>query len=330
MSLLQTHALDAPNSRAIARQLLELAQDPDNQPFIAQEKGCLAGLVGYVVHPDADVALMASRTLEFLASHPQNKRSMREFPGLLDALNEAHSRPDGNERTKEFAGNALVRLGVALPRATTGQPAPAAPQGENAPHAHNTAERVAGDFASKKYYTLTLAVEGLDDNGTAVVVQRVLVNVRGVVSVALQRERGLAVVGTRGDALSLDDLCDTLARAGISSTSWPPPAPPAIATVHGPSANESQLSSGPGASPAPAASGSPASNSHDDSGYLNEADYSSDSVHEGTIARWGVSSLEARLAEQRREEELRAEKTERLLSKVTSIVSSAGSWLMGW
>ena len=73
MSLLAQCTQDVPNSRAIAKQLLTLSQDPDNQPFIVQEQGCLAGLVQYSAHVDTDVVLMATRALQFLSSHPQNK-----------------------------------------------------------------------------------------------------------------------------------------------------------------------------------------------------------------------------------------------------------------
>ena len=373
-SLLDTHGLDAPNSRAIARQLMELSQDPDNQPFIAAERGCLAGLVGYVVHPDAEVALMGARTLEFLSGHPQNKKLMKEFPGLIDAVAEAYARggDDGAnvnaavyggvslaDRTKEFAGKTLRNLGVALREdasssnrdawwhgasatsntsSSFGEPSStndenAAPDNRSPSHTTTTPVKPtassASNAAARKYFSLTLHVDGLEDNGTAMVAQRVLLNVKGVISVSLQREKSQAVVGTRGDELTMDELCDALSRAGLSATSWPPPPPPTTTAATSATSFVNESSAGADASPAAKANAT-SSNNAEDSGYLNEADYSTESFHEGTIARWGVSSLEARLAEQRREEELRQQKTERLITKVSSIVSSAGSWLMGW
>jgi len=80
---MDTSGIDVPSSRAIAKQLLTLAQDADNQPFIVQEKGCLAGLIQYTLHDDVDVVLMSLRALEFLASHPSNKETMRDFPDLV-------------------------------------------------------------------------------------------------------------------------------------------------------------------------------------------------------------------------------------------------------
>src|SRR4051794_7392699 len=98
--------LDAPNSKAIVAQLLRLSQEPENQPIVAQEKGCLAGLVDYLRHLDTEVVLMAARTLEFLSSHPQNKKIMKELPGLLDTLNETYASSSGADnisvRTKEL------------------------------------------------------------------------------------------------------------------------------------------------------------------------------------------------------------------------------------
>jgi FtsH-binding integral membrane protein len=83
---MDTSGMDVPNSRAIAAQLLVLSQDPENQQYIVQEQGCMAGLVGYLDHPEHEVALMATRALQFLSSNARNKRPMAVFPGLVSEL----------------------------------------------------------------------------------------------------------------------------------------------------------------------------------------------------------------------------------------------------
>ena len=93
--------IDVPNSRALVKQILILAQEAENQPFIAQgkpvrnnfveemvtlssaEDGCLSGLCNYLNHEDTDVVLMAARSMQFLASHPSARTHLIRFPNLL-------------------------------------------------------------------------------------------------------------------------------------------------------------------------------------------------------------------------------------------------------
>jgi hypothetical protein len=301
---MDTTLLDVPNSKAIAKQLLELSQDPANQPFIVQEQGCLQGLVSYTQHSDQDVVIMAVRTLQFLSTHPQNKKAMRDFPALVDKLTLVSLNATTHSRAKEFAALALVNLGVLTQQAEVWW-------GEK----ENTAEDVVDSQTNTaagggKFHTLVMQVDGLDDAGTCAVAQRVLVNVKGVISVSIDKARGHALVGTRENGecgeMLVDKLQDALMRAGISSSPWPPAQP----LNH----NLSTMSS----------------SGEDDSGYLDAAEYEALGDGGGALTRWGHSSLEARLAEQRREEEMRMERAERLLNKVRGVLSSAGNWLMGW
>jgi len=282
---MDTTILDIPNSRAIAKQLLELSQDPANQPFIVQEQGCLQGLVSYSQHADQDVVVMAVRTMQFLSGHPQNKKAMRDFPGLVDKLTQV-SCTGTHPRAKEFSAQALVNLGVLT---------------QQKDWWNEDKENATDSNKNSQFHTLVVQVDGLDDAGTCSVAQRVLVNVKGVISVSIDKVRGHALVGTRdGDDALMERLQEALAKAGLNGNPWPPVSPANL--------NASNMSS-----------------AEDDSGYLDANEYEG-----GALSRWGHSSLEARLAEQRREEELRQAKTERLLTKVGSALTSAGSWLLGW
>lgn len=94
--------IDIPNSRALVKQILTLAQDVDNQPFIAQgkatsftsnifftltiEEGCLSGLCNYLKHEENDVVLMASRSIQFLSSHPLAREPLKTFPNMVTTL----------------------------------------------------------------------------------------------------------------------------------------------------------------------------------------------------------------------------------------------------
>ena len=85
---------DIQQSEIIQARKFKLEWDnPDNQTFIVQEAGCMAGLVSYLEHEDIDVVLMSARTLQFLASHPNNKKAMRDFQSLVPTLVKIYTRP---------------------------------------------------------------------------------------------------------------------------------------------------------------------------------------------------------------------------------------------
>jgi len=291
---MDTTRLDVPNTRAITKQLLELSQETANQPFIVQEPGCLQGLVTYSQHSDHDVVVMAVRTMQFLSSHPQNKKPMREFPGLVDKLTSVSLTCTDN-RAKDFSAQALINLGVLIRNKDW--------------WADESEEKKENVEANRSFHTIVMQVDGLNEAGTCAIAQRVLVNVKGVISVAIDKARGHVLVGTRADSDDnlVDKLQEALAQAGLNGEPWPP-ASPAL--------NLSAASA--------------AADDDDESGYLDEKEYEQMGNIGGALARWGHTSLEARLAEEKREEELRQAKAERLLQKVGSALTSAGSWLLGW
>ena len=300
--MFSTASLDIPNSKSIARQLLELSQDPQSQPYICAENGCVLGLVSYLSLNDVEVVMMSARTLQFLSSHPQNKKILRDFPGLVDALMGIYARKNVNAKTREFTIGTLENLGVALNDQNDDD---ADKENTTTTNRFNKASSTTPTPAAK-YSTLTIQINSLDDPSIASLSQRILLNTAGVISVTIDKFRGLAVIGTRTDDKSLlEKIQDSLSNAGLTSSPWPPPA----------TKNESLNSSA----------------TSDDSGYLNESDFETpQGGASGAISKYGMSSLEARLEQQRREEEARKAKTDDLLSKVGSIVASASSWLLGW
>ena len=70
--------------------------------------------VGYVVHEDADIVLMSSRALQFLSSHPANRKLMKEFPELVAHLTLTYSQSGTHPKAKEFSLGALRNLGVSV------------------------------------------------------------------------------------------------------------------------------------------------------------------------------------------------------------------------
>ena len=291
---MDTTVIDVPNSRAIAKQLLTLAQDPDNQPFIAQEAGCMAGLVSYLEHEDVDVILMSARTLQFLASHPSNKKTMRDFNSLVPNLVKIYTRPNVHPKAKEFAEIALDSLGVSFHKESENDENNPAGQRSAAPQ--KTPSKVVA--IAKPFQSVSLRLGADISESTADLVKRTLIHVSGVISVTLDQESGVATVGTREDKNAMIAAIEAaLSDVGVETDGG----------------------------------GQEEGDDMDMPEYANESDYEDDDVSDNAVSRWGVSSLEARLERQRENEERRkAEKSERLIGKVGNALSSASSWLMGW
>lgn len=285
---MDTTSILNPDSYAISKQLLQLSKKPENRPFIAAEKGCLAGLISYVSHDDVDVVLMSTRTIQFLSSHPKNKKSMRENRELIAALTAVYSNEESHRRAVEFTGDALENLGVAISYSALND------ENNRATQAARCAKN------TKPFHTICVQLSGVDARMRRTL-ERALVEVDGVISVTVDEDKQRALVGTRrGDEIHAE-LKKAIQLAGA----------------------DSELDA--------STASSSTSVSDDDSGYLDVKDYDEEEKGDRAVARWGVSTLEDRLDEQRKAEEMRlAERSERLISQVSGALSSAGSWLMGW
>jgi len=304
---MDTAGFDVPNSRAIVKQLLTLSQDPDNQPFIVQERGCLAGLVQYVLHEDLDVVLMATRALQFLSSHPENKSTMREFLDLVDNLNEARSRSFEHPRVGEFIGGIFANLNLTMPENAALDSD--YKNDENVSMLGNS--QMSMGLATKKhvgerkYKTITFYVDDIDVNSVRDDVEMVVIKVPGVVSVTVAPEKRHLKVGSTDDEKEIVRLVVRALAARQFS------AKPVISSSQ---RNEIEEEDG------------------DYPEYLEEEDYDDESSENNCrIARQGFSSLEARLEQQQRQEEAKKlEKSSRLISKMSCALSDASSWLMGY
>lgn len=288
--------------RVVLSKLLLIAQDPQNQTFVAREEGCLAGLVSSLLHVDPEAVLLASRTLQFLSSHPQNKKLMRDFPKIIDNLTTVLSNTE-NPKAREFSTATLDNLGVRL--------------NENGHFtskgykdvSSQTDENCNQNIIRKEYRNVSITLTNVNDEATYAVAHRVLLNLQGVISISFDRKNGIATIGTQEPESTITQRAqEAFSRAGINYACSGVKTDAISKAMSLPSQSEDY--------------------EEDDSGYLSESEYQDDKAT--AVTRWGPSSLEARLEQQRRDEEMKLEQTGRVLSRVGSAFSSASNWLMGW
>lgn len=337
---MDTASIDIPNSRAIAKQLLTLSQDPDNQPFIVQEQGCLAGLVQYTQHEDIDVVLVATRALQFLSSHSKNKTIMREFPDLVDNVRGALARSHEIPRLDEFARGTLANLAVLVGDEEYSddddEEYEAKEDSENcASHSNNRGSKSASlsglgkaskiSNTSRELQTITLALEELEDVNIRAEIEMLIIRVPGAISVTTLPGRGFVRVGTRGEV----DIVERALIRALSAAGYYAKIVLGKNTSRNANGDDDEEE---GDEQSYNGNNTELEDDEDYPEYLEEEDYDDDWAEDtGRIARQGFSSLEARLEQQRKEEEARKlEKSSRLIGKVSNALANASSWLMGY
>eukprot|EP00871_Galdieria_phlegrea_P003348 jgi/Galph1/4013/GphlegSOOS_G2658.1 len=79
-------SVECTSIRNVAVQLRSLSADPENQPIIAREEGCMAALVGFIEGTDPDIVRIAVDAVLDLTSHPENAEVLKQEKGLVPAL----------------------------------------------------------------------------------------------------------------------------------------------------------------------------------------------------------------------------------------------------
>eukprot|EP00941_MAST-03F_sp_MAST-3F-sp1_P005276 g5276.t1 len=296
-----------PSTKGIVRQLLTLASDPENQTFIVQEEGCVAGLVGYLRNRDEDVVTMAAQALQFLTSNRHNKAELLNFKDLIPNLSMLTASKNG--KIREFSSACLSNLNATQmcksPGSRQTSASEASPRNENFPQytvddanlPSKDGKKKKKKKKKKKMKTYCLEVEGLDDSFVRAAAERCLISQTGVISVTLDQRRGQAIVCAKPDKTAAE-LIDALEAIGCSACPF-------------------------GAQRMPLVEQRNRGNAGEDDGYLDEMDcfpHYDMGCGNGAMTTNGFNSMEAQLSQKE------AADKERIVGKLASAVSSVGSW----
>ncbi|MES1916888.1 MAG: hypothetical protein MHM6MM_008665 [Cercozoa sp. M6MM] len=182
--------------KAVVLQLRTLASDPENQEYIVREMGCMSGLVNFLGSDHDEIALPAMQAIHFLASHPGNRDSLANFEGLLDKLQRLtqHS----NENVVHFARQTIEKLDLSA--STT------------------ASSKATQSFTRKSLITLQFRVSNLSTPIQRQVAERVVLQVRGVVSVTVDLlSKKLTVYTTRDTPSHTDEVVRALDDASLQA-----------------------------------------------------------------------------------------------------------------
>lgn len=80
---------EAINIIKVVTRLRDLSQDPNSQPIIVR-RGVLPSIVTFLANDNFDVKLIATQTINFLASHPDNRALMVQEKNLLPNVHDVY------------------------------------------------------------------------------------------------------------------------------------------------------------------------------------------------------------------------------------------------
>lgn len=287
---------DAASLRTVAVQLRSLSADPDSQPIIAREEGCLRALVSFVGSEDFEVARIAVGALKNLSSHPGNYDLLRSEYGFLDTLRDfVKSRADQEVRQQAFA---IL---------------------EELTDSDNDGEMDVLDFLEavsglreketptetetmKPLRTVRLGIPGISDEVACTRVEQLLVRKNGVISVVFEIGAEVALVFTRLPGADLAQFLSTMTGSKVEELPQQP------------------MEGGP-----------EKENEDQEPGYLDRngqlvRNCASTNAKPNTISQ-GASSLHERLRIQREEESRRKARASRLMSSIGRGLNSGwGLW----
>ena len=191
--------------KAIALQLRKLASDPASQQFICQEPTCMQGLIALLATKPAsepDTLTIALQALAFLASHPKNRDSLTQQPGLIVRL--VAIREEGNAAMRDIVSSILDHLQSTVNKDASTDSASNMKQARRASVGSQPRR-------GRQLHTLNLTVQrageaanlSSDERGR---LEKQLIVVKGVISVSVNKAGGVAVYSKRDDTEMIDSL----------------------------------------------------------------------------------------------------------------------------
>ncbi|XP_076837964.1 armadillo repeat-containing protein 1-like [Brachyhypopomus gauderio] len=198
-----------PDALSVVKQLKELAADPLNRRAIAEDQGCLPGLILFLDHPNPRVVYSALQALRYLAECRASREKMREEFGMLLSLQTVSEKTTTPGETRLLASE-VYELVKSVGSFKGEEERDEEREGET-----HTCRRKAQFFlgsSNKRAKTVILHIDGLDDAERRSLCEEALLKIRGVISFTFQMAVKRCIVRIRSDLTA-----ETLGRA-IAST----------------------------------------------------------------------------------------------------------------
>ena len=264
----------------------ELSSDEGTHAMLMGAPEILAGLVSYMNNTDEQVLILVSSTIKTLTKNSTNLPTLYNVSGLLTSLTDLTG--SNNHKVKKNSISALKRLnhyGKSLqqlhqPNQQNNENNSTINNNNNHHEMKATDNKRKNKTKSKKTRTFVFYVT-LDDNQLCSKIEKQVLQVRGLISLTLDQRRNQVLIGTTRKKKEIKrEVKDAISKAGgtVTKIGQVGKEPKKVEV-------ETQIQV----------------EEEEEDGYLDEEDvYGAD--REGVLSRFGSSSLQARLAEQRRKQ----------------------------
>ena len=296
----------------VVSKFLELAQDTGTQMYLVQDSTILSSLVNYLASNDKQVVEMASEILKLLAREEKNRQTLYNQPQLVSTLTELTG--SLHSRIKKNAISAMTRLNkFGLQEDTENMPTPTFTN-TNIPVTNHTSSKDKKRKKNRKTRTYVFSIAGgMEDDELVQKMEVQIVKVQGIQSLTMDQCKGHVLVTSKEKKKEITRtiipaVLRAVRKAGASAT---------LLGELGKRKTQQMI--------AQAQEDEQKNTMNDDgAGYLDDSEYFGGD-RQGVLSRFASTSLQAKLADQRRKELEMANQT----SAVNSVAAAAGSAVLG-
>ncbi|KAL7851382.1 hypothetical protein AOLI_G00217380 [Acnodon oligacanthus] len=200
-----------PDALAVVNQLRELAADPLNRRAIAEDQGCLPGLILFLDNSNPQVVYTALQALRYLAECRANREKMRGEFGMLLSLQNVVEKTATPGETRLLASEVYELLRNV--GADGGEEEIDGEKDEEMASCRRKAQFFLGS-SNKLAKTVILYIDGLDDSERRSLCEDALLRIRGVISFTFQMAVKRCIVRIRSD-LTAETLASAIASTQV-------------------------------------------------------------------------------------------------------------------
>jgi len=207
--------MEASTAAATIAMMAQMAEDPRKCQALVQDDTCVGGLVMVLSNKEDQVVKIALQTLKKLSARPAHRPRLAHFIGMkdqLDMLTNTHP----NVEIQSLAQEVKTQLLPESPQFQKPPPVPAATTQPPSEHKTEIGKRgrrnsmcVKSNLQNAK--TVVLHIRGMHDKDDMDLCRRMLIEVKGVISITFDFKKKHSILRARPD-LNIETLAKAISK----------------------------------------------------------------------------------------------------------------------
>ncbi|XP_069126106.1 armadillo repeat-containing protein 1-like [Argopecten irradians] len=188
-----------------------MASDPKKRSFLLKDVTCIGGLVMVLSNPDVKVVTAALETLLLLADRSDHRATLRDFIGMTDQLETILRRSSYDRKASSLAEKlyvTLTQVDLQTPLKDTLNQSSMTGQSSK----KNSTSKNNRSVLNGKSKHIVLQIRGLIDKADRELVMRLLLQVKGVVSITFDLNKKRCILRTKQD-IKPETLVQAIAKS---------------------------------------------------------------------------------------------------------------------